>query len=144
MLSFEPLIRMSKIAFPYWMIVSIIASVVAASLEKRPSLIVFITISAFYLCTILVILFIVAGIYTNITGNGVSFAGVIPSAFIISALYSAACLAWFRSKQAYGFGMGLAGFIFLSIAFSLFLAVVVTLMPKLLLFVAGPIERFRK
>jgi hypothetical protein len=136
MLAFEPLVRIARTAFPYWLIAAALAAVVAAFAAKRSkhksSLLVVVgeCVGTFVgACTLL---FIVLGCYVQLSGNRMSFVELLPSSLLVATGLSAATVISDRLKAEAGLGVLVAAFVFFTLGFGVFFAFFLSIFPKLM------------
>jgi hypothetical protein len=130
MSAFEPLARIASTAFPYWLIVAALLSLLAALTAKRVDQPFAFAVAAQFgtTCTFI---FVVLGLYVQLSGDRMSFAQLLPSSFIVAMTLSAALLA-IRPQRKAELGMQILGFGLGTVVFGFFLAFVLSIFPMLI------------
>ena len=134
MSTFEPLIKIGTTAFPYWLIAAVLLSLVAAFVAKRRNQQPFFATAIAQMACTCVVLFMILGLYAQLTGPAMSFVELLPASLIVALGFSAATVIWVRSMEKLGLGMTTLIFALPSVVFTLFLAFVVSFFPKLMHF----------
>lgn len=136
---FQPLVRIARTAFPYWLIAAVLVSVLAAFIAKKSNRVLSLlaavgeTVGTFVCACAL--LFVLLGCYVQLTGSAMSFVQLLPSSFLIGMGFSAASVLmsdW--SEAEAGPGVLVGAFAFFSVASGIFLAFVVSFFPKVIAF----------
>jgi hypothetical protein len=134
MSAFEPLVRIARTGFPYWLIASVVLSVVNGFLAKRLKQAPFLPDAVGQFGTTCAFLFMVLGVCVQLTGSAMSFVQLLPSSLLVAVGFSATFLIWARSKGKIGLGMSLVAIAFFTAVLGTFLAFVVSFFPKLIAF----------
>ena len=138
MSSFEPLVRIAGTAFPYWLIVLVLMSVLTGLTSERREKKPFLVSALAQAGAVCGVLFILLGIYVQLTSSPISFVELLPSSlpvgFVIGLSVSAAGLMFSRSEaEDAHLGMAVVGVVMITVVVGPFLAFVVSFFPKLIM-----------
>ena len=138
MSSFEPLARIAETAFPYWLIVLVIMSVLTGFMAQRREKKPFLVSALAQTSALCGFFFIILGIYVQLTSSPISFVELLPSsflvAFVVGLSLSAAGLVFSRSEgEDAHLAMAVVGVVVITVFVGLFLAFVVSFFPKLII-----------
>jgi hypothetical protein len=154
MSTLEPLIRIASTAFPYWLIAPVLLSLLAAFTTKRANQPseevlnpeglgepvedlsefesrVFAVVAQFGVTCAFI--FVVLGLYVQLSGEAMSFTQLLPSALIVAMIFVASILV-VRTRTKAEWAMKVLGFGLGTVIFGLFLAFLLTFFPKVVTF----------
>jgi hypothetical protein len=134
MSAIDPLVRIARTAFPYWLIVAVFVSVLSAFIAKRSNQASFLAAAVGQFGATCAFLFMVLGVYVQLSGNAMSFVELLPSSLLVAMGFSATFLVFARSKTDVRLGMVVVGIAFFSVVLGIFLAFVLSVFPKLIAF----------
>jgi general stress protein CsbA len=129
---FEPLARIVRTGFPYWLIAAVVLSVLTGLLTARVKQAPFLPAAVRQLGATCAFLFIALGLYVQLSGNGMSFLELLPSSFLVATVLFASTLIFAPSKTEFWSAMILVGITFGSVVFGVILAFVLSFFPKLI------------
>jgi len=138
MSAFEPLVRIARTAFPYWLILLVLLSVLAGFISQRKEKKQFLVSALLQAGTTCAFFFMVLGIYVQLTSSPISFVDFLPSSFLVAfvvALSGSAALLIFSRSEAEDAPpeMVIVGVVLITVLVGVFLAIVVTVFPKVIL-----------
>lgn len=153
MATLEPLVRIASTAFPYWLIAAVLFSLLATFTAKRTAQrsgkalnqkapgepvddsggqpIAFAAIAQFGATCAFI--FMVLGLYVQLSGETMSFAQLLPSGLIVAMIFVASILV-VRTRTKAELAMKVLGFGIGTIMFGFFLAFLLSFFPKLIAF----------
>lgn len=134
MSAFEPLIRIGRTAFPYWLIAAVVLSLLAGFVAKRKNEDSFLATAIAQMGPTCAFLFTVLGIYVQLTGKAMSFVELLPASFVVAVCFSSSLLILGWSKEKIGLGMSILVVVPPTVLFTPFLAFIVSFFPKLMHF----------
>lgn len=126
---FEPLVRIARIAFPYWLIGAVLFSLLGAFVARRRSQESFLPMAIAEMGAACMFLFVILGVYVQLRGDAMSFVELLPSSSIVALCFSATFLILAWSKEKIGLGMSILMILLPSVMFAVFLALVVSILP---------------
>ena len=138
MSAFEPLVRIARTAFPYWLILlvfAVSAGWIYISAQRKKPFLVSALLQAGTTCAFF---FMVLGIYVQLTSSPISFVDLLPSSFLVAfvvALSGSAALLIFSRSEAEDAPpeMVIVGVVLITVLVGVFLAIVVSVFPKVIL-----------
>jgi hypothetical protein len=138
MSAFEPLVRIARTAFPYWLILLVLVSVLAGFISRRKEKKPFVVSALLQGAITCAFLFMVLGIYVQLTSSPISFVDLLPSSFLVAsvvALSSSAALLIFSRSEAEDAhpAVAIVGVVLITVFVGVFLAIVVSVFPKVIL-----------
>jgi hypothetical protein len=134
--SFDPLLRVIKIASPYWIIAILILSTASPVISSKGHLSW--TVATEILSNFMfmfVATFIILAIYIQVRDEPYSFTELFPSSAAVAFLMSAGFLVYARSRESFGAGMGMVALFAFFAVFSLTIDIIVFIFSRVLVLI---------
>jgi hypothetical protein len=129
MSAFEPLIRISRTAYPYWLIAALLLSLLTGFVARRKNRDSFLATTIAQMGTTCVFLFVILGVYVQVTGNAMSFTELLPASFVVALGWSVSLLILVWSKEKVGLGMSILTLVLPTVVFTPFLSFALIIFP---------------
>jgi hypothetical protein len=129
MSAFEPLIRISRTAYPYWLIAALLLSLLTGFVARRKNRDSFLAATIAQMGTTCVFLFVILGVYVQVTGNAMSFTELLPASFVVALGWSVSLLILVWSKEKVGLGMSILTLVLPTVVFTPFLSFALIIFP---------------
>lgn len=131
---FDPLARIARTGFPYWLIAAVFLSVVTGFAAKRFKQAPFLREAVGQFGATCAFCFMALGLYVQLTGNAMSFLALLPSSLLVAAVFSGSRLIFAPSGTDFRIAMIVVGTAFGSVFIGLFLAFVLSFFPAIIPF----------
>jgi hypothetical protein len=132
MASFDPLMTALKIAIPYW-IAAILVLSIGTSLVSSKGRLSWNAITEIFsnFVFMFVAVFIILSTYTQVHYHPYAFGQLLASSAVVALLMSGGFLVYARSRESFGAGMGSVALIVFSAIFSITIAMIVFVLPRI-------------
>jgi hypothetical protein len=131
---FDPLARIARTGFPYWLIGAVVLSAVTGFVAKRYKQAPFLREAVGQFGVTCVFCFVALGLYVQLTGNAMSFLALLPSSLLVAAVLLGSRLIFAPSGSDYRIAMIVSGIAFGSVFIGVVLAFLLSFFPALIAF----------